>query len=399
MKILFLCHRFPLPAEGGAKIRALHMIRHLSRGAHEVTVVSLIRSDVELRSVQDLERSGIRCVVERVGTLSQIARMVGRLFGSEPSSFGYFFSRQLARRVNSILRDEQWDLVIAYSSSMGPYVSAFDAAPKILDFVDMDSQKWLDYAGHKRFPMNLGYLLEGRKLERAERRLARRFDYCTTISANEHETLKSLTSGMTADWFPNGVDLEYFSPSTGDYDPNLIVFVGRMDYFPNQQAMQWFCTRVWPELHAARRQLILRIVGAKPNAAVRALAAYDGVEVTGSVPDVRPYVQGAAVSIAPLQIARGMQNKVLESMAMAIPVVATRRVGAGLGVGAGAPLFLADTPDEFRRLILELVDSRERRMKVAAESRLLVETEFSWPRAMQRFDAIVAECLLQAAIN
>jgi len=390
VNVLFLCHRFPYPAEGGGKIRALHIVRHLVAQGHRVTLCSPVRSEAEARGVEHMRALGVDVVTRKLDDRLKTLDMLLAAPTPRPSSFAYFHSRDLAADVEALLRSRRFDLVFAHCSSMGPYVAAAAGVPKIMDFADMDSQKWLDYARHKRFPANLVYALEGRKLERAEKALARCFDICTTISQAELDTFESYATGTPAEWFPNGVDLDYFSPGPS-YDPDLVAFVGRMDYFPNEQAMRWFCGEVWPKV-CARRRLRLRIVGANPSRAVRRLAEIDGVEVTGSVPDVRPYVQPAALTVAPLLIARGMQNKVVESMAMGVPVVATRRVvrGLGLDVDEPFPLLVADSAEEYARAVLELVEHPNRRSELAAASRSLAETSFSWPAALRRLDEIIA---------
>jgi hypothetical protein len=272
---------------------------------------------------------------------------------------------------------------------MGPYVAHVESVPKIMDFADMDSRKWLDYSREKRFPASLGYALEARKLERQEIALARAFDFCTTISVNELETLQGYGTGARADWFPNGVDLDYFTPSPDGPDADLVVFVGRMDYYPNEQAMRWFCNAVWPALRARCDTLRLRIIGANPPRSVRRLTRIRGVEVTGFVEDVRPHVARATVSVAPLRIARGMQNKVLECMAMGVPVVASPRVAHGLGLDAAAPLSIADTAEEYVGAISSVIENPAAQARLSSASRALVEARFSWSRALEQLDSII----------
>jgi sugar transferase (PEP-CTERM/EpsH1 system associated) len=393
VKILFLCHRFPLPMEGGGKIRSLHMIRHLVASGHKVTLCSLIRTRAEADAAPTLEAEGVRLQCETVTAPPQAARMVLNLFSSRPSSFGYFDSPALKARVGGLVRDEHWDLIIVHCSSVGPYVDTVTSVPKIIDFADMDSQKWLDYARHKAPPMSWAFGLEGRKLERTEVMLGGRFDACVTISQNELDSLRAMGIATPSSWFPNGVDLDYFAPSAAETggDANLVVFLGRMDYFPNEQAVTWFCREVWPSLLEARPALKFRIVGANPSRRVARLRREPGVEVTGFVDDVRPFVRGAALSVAPLQIARGLQNKVLECMAMGIPVVTNGRVASGLGLDGSSPLTIAEGAAEFAAAIGGLLDDPTRRARLSAESRALVERRFSWSNAMSALDRIVAD--------
>lgn len=399
MKVLFLCHRFPFPPEGGGKIRSWHIVRHLAESGHDVTLCSLIRAESEEAGVPTLKALGIRVEAARVDDRVQVLRMISRLPTSEPSSFGYFYSPQLASRIRALLDEARWDLIFAHCSSMGPYVSHVAKVPKIMDFADMDSQKWMDYSRERRFPATAIYSLEGWKLRREEANIARAFDFCTTISRNELETLEQFATGARADWFQNGVDLEYFHPDPAHFDPDLIAFVGRMDYYPNEQAMRWFCDSVWPRLLERRPTLKLRIVGANPPRSVRRLAEIAGVEVTGFVPDVRPHVARACLSVAPLKIARGMQNKVLECMAMGVPVVTTHRVARGLGLDAESPLLVADTADQYVEKIMMLVASAAERTRLAEASRRLAESRFSWSQAMAKLDAILGQALGGAQQN
>jgi hypothetical protein len=264
--------------------------------------------------------------------------------------------------------------------------------PKILDFGDMDSQKWLDYALLKPFPLSLGYKLEGLKMLAAEKRLAKKFDLCTATTRAEWQTLEDYGTGARTDWFPNGVDAGFFSPDGSAHEPETISFIGRMDYYPNIECMQRFCADVWPQLRAKRPAMQLLIVGADPVPAVRELGQLPGVTVTGSVPDVRPFVRRSAVNIAPLKIARGTQNKILEAMAMGVPVVTTRLAAGGVDAEAGEHLLVADTPAEMVEAVLRIVDNPAERERLARAGRERMLSHHAWPRSMQRLDAIIERC-------
>ena len=265
--------------------------------------------------------------------------------------------------------------------------------PKILDFGDMDSQKWLEYARYKPFPLSLGYGLEGVKLAREEKRLASRFDFCTTTTRAEWETLESHGTRTPSDWFPNGVDSEYFAPGDEPYDADTIAFVGRMDYYPNQECMFEFCANTLPLLRAERPAVKLLIVGADPTPRVKRLGELPGVTVTGSVPDVRPYLRKSALMIAPLNIARGTQNKILEAMAMGVPVVTSRVAAGGVDAHDQEHFLIASTPDEYVACIKRLLDNRDERNRLATAGRQRMLSHHAWHRSMQRLDAIIERCL------
>ncbi len=385
MRVLFLCHRFPYPPTDGARVRSFHMIAHLSR-KHDVTVATLVRSEAEAEGIEGLQNVCESVLVGRVGRAVAAARMVLRLPTPTPSSFGYFYSPDLARQIRNTLAQNRYDAIIVFCSSMAPYVAGKQSVPKLLDFVDMDSQKWLAFAKVHGIPKSLGYWLEGRKLQAAEAAMAPQFDICTCITRAEQETLDSFGTGVMSGWFPNGVDLSYFARNTGDYDRDRICFVGRMDYFPNQQAMVDFCADVLPRIREKRPRVVLSIVGAEPPQDIRDLALTPGIEVTGTVPDVRPWVSTAAVSVAPLKIARGTQNKILESWAMGVPVITSSPTARGVDAVPNKHLVVADTPADMAAGILRLLERPEERSAYSEAGRRKVEEVYTWEAAMTTFD-------------
>jgi sugar transferase (PEP-CTERM/EpsH1 system associated) len=392
VRILYLCHRFPFPPARGGKIRPFQVIRHLGR-SHQVTVASLVRSEAEARAGEGLGEHCTRYGMARIGRAAALGRMVARLPTRAPSSMGYFYSPALARFVATELARTPFDLIFVHCSSVAQYVEDVRGIPKILDFGDMDSQKWLVYARVRRPPLSWGYRLEGVKLERVEKALARKFDACTCTTRAELRTLEGYGVGGPIDWFPNGVDSEYFSPGDGAYDPERLSFIGRMDYYPNQAAMVDFCRRSLPLIRARRPRIQLDIVGAEPSSAVRRLGRIPGVTVTGSVPDVRPYARRSAVTVAPLHIARGTQNKILEARAMGVPVVASVQAAGGIDAVPGEHFLTASSPQEYADAVLRLLadPGERRRLSMAGRERML--SHHSWARSMGKLDRIIAECL------
>jgi polysaccharide biosynthesis protein PslH len=392
VKILYLCHRFPFPPKRGGKIRPFNMIKHLA-ASHDVTVASLARSPTEAREGEGITSFCSNYVMAEVRNPIQMARMVARLPTATPSSMGFFYSPTLARRVREMLAREQYDLIFVHCSSVAQYVESVRGIPKILDFGDMDSQKWLEYSRYKPFPLSTGYWLEGKKLEREESRLASRFDMCTATTRAEWQTLTSYGNGFESDWFPNGVDSEYFAPSEEPYDRNTICFVGRMDYYPNQECMFDFCANVLPRLRERRPQIKLTIVGADPSPAIKKLGRLPGVTVTGSVPDVRPYVRRSALMVAPLNIARGTQNKILEAMAMGVPVVTSGVAAGGVDAVAQEHFLVANTYEDYSAAVLRVLEDRTERDRLARAGRERVLRHHAWAYSMRRLDAVIERCL------
>lgn len=395
MNILYICHRFPFPPKRGGKIRPFNMIRHLSQ-SHRVTVCSLARSEAEAEEGKGIAPYCERFEMAVLNNPMQNLRMVARLPTLEPSSMGYFYSPELARKIQRLLAEQSFDLIFVHCSSVAQYVAQVKGIPKILDFGDMDSQKWLEYSHYKPFPLSWGYWLEGTKLEREEKRLAQCFDLCTATTRAEWETLESYGTFVASDWFPNGVDAEYFKPDGGDYDPDTLSFIGRMDYYPNQECMFDFCANTLPLLRAARPNIKLLIVGAEPSPKVKALEQLPGVTVTGSVPDVRPYVLRSALMVAPLNIARGTQNKILEAMAMGVPVVSSQVAAGGVDAVADEHFLVASKPEEYARAILRILEDPNERARLARSGRGRMLSAHYWPNSMQRLDGIIERCLAKA---
>lgn len=392
MKILYVCHRFPFPPKRGGKIRPFNMIKHLS-GSHAVTVASLARSAQEAEDGKGIAPHCAHFEMGRVRDPVQAVRMMARLPTPAPSSMGYFYSPYLARRVRELLATEKFDLILVHCSSVAQYVSNVRGIPKILDFGDMDSQKWLEYARYKPFPLSAGYWLEGTKLMREEKRLAAMFDMATATTRAEWQTLEGYGARVDSGWFPNGVDSQYFAPDGEDYDPDALCFIGRMDYYPNQECMFDFCSRTWPLLKARRPDMKLLIVGADPSPKVRKLAQLPGVTVTGSVPDVRPFMRRSALMVAPLNIARGTQNKILEAMAMGLPVVTSAIAAGGVDAEDEKHFLVADTPQGYAQAILRIVENPDERARLPHAGRARMLSHHAWPASMARLDAIIERCL------
>lgn len=395
MRILFLSHRFPYPPTFGSKVRAFNIIRHLS-ASHQVTVLSLARNAQEQAASQGIAGHCHAFEAIRVRNPIQLLKIAATLPTPVSATEAFFHSAAMKAAVQRELGCQSFDFVFVHCSSVGHYVEDVPL-PKMLDFCDVDSRKWYDYAAFKAVPLSWGYEWEARRVAALERRLASRFGEVTVTTAGEVEALAQAGVRERTDWFANGVDLDYFCPGSADYDENVISFVGRMDYFPNEQAMVDFCAEVWPLLRRRRPTLRLIIVGAEPTHRVRRLARLDGVVVTGSVPDVRPYVRSSALTVTPLKIARGTQNKILEAMAMRVPVVASSQAAKGVDALPGVHLRVADDPVELAETILQVLGDRAERERLALAGLERVRSHHTWQGALSRLDGIMARCLLPSS--
>ncbi|HEV8128610.1 MAG TPA: glycosyltransferase, partial [Candidatus Eisenbacteria bacterium] len=364
MNLLYLAHRIPYPPDKGDKIRSYHQVRYLSE-RHRVALVCFADDLRDLRHADALREF---CASVDVVYRSPLeARITGlrALLDGRAISVAAFASGELHRAAEYRLRGA--DIAIGFSSVMAQYVPERSGVPRLMDFVDVDSDKWRLYASRRRGPAAWIYAREAEKLGRFEERVARTWDHSIFVSVREARLLAARVPDRPWTALPNGVDLSYFDPSRTTLDtkghgngghrngnrngnshgarpepiPNAmaeapsIVFTGLMDYFPNVDGVRHFCAEIFPRVRAEVPDARFVIVGRNPVRSVRALARLPGVSVTGAVPDVRPYLASAAVSVAPLRVARGIQNKILEAMAMALPVVATSAAFEGVGAPKG----------------------------------------------------------------
>jgi sugar transferase (PEP-CTERM/EpsH1 system associated) len=347
MNLLYLVHRIPYPPNKGDKLRSYHILKHLA-ARHRVFLGTFVDEPDDLRHVATLRSL---CADLRVVQLDRrLARLrsVSGFAANEPLSVAYYRNAALTKWVDKTLRDEAIDACVVFSSAMAQYVSGATTPRVVLiDFVDVDSAKWAQYAGSRCWPLSWVYRREGLRLLDFERGVADRATRAFFVTDAEADLFRKLAPECAGrvETICNGVDTEHFSPSAARTSPFAagtipVVFTGAMDYWPNVDGVRWFAAEVLPRVRKSHPGVHFTIVGMRPTAAVKALACAD-VTVTGTVPDVRPYLQHAAIVVAPLRVARGVQNKILEAMAMARPVIATDACVDGLDAVSGRDFLAA----------------------------------------------------------
>jgi sugar transferase (PEP-CTERM/EpsH1 system associated) len=388
MRILFACHRLPFPPNRGGKIRPFNMIRHLAR-KHAVTVASLAHSNEELEQGTGLKEHCEEMIAEVLPSRVRWLQAGAALPTVRPSSLAYFYSRRLLSRVRERAAHTNFDVIMVHCAFAAQYVVDLPAGLRIMDYGDLDSGKWSDYSLQRGFPLSLGYRLECGKLRHYEKWLAGRFDRCTVTTTGELEEFKAIGLPTPCTVIPNGVDFSYFQAQASDPGNATLVFLGRMDYFPNVQGVVKFVREIFPVIRQRRPDARLSIVGSDPVRNVKELAAFDGVTVTGYVPDVRPYLKEAAVVVAPLYLARGTQNKILEAMSAGVPVVSTSQAAKGIRAVPGRDLLVGDSDEEFAAHVVRLLDDRDLRRRISKAARLQVETAHSWEHSMKLLDSIL----------
>ena len=381
--LLLLIHRIPYPPNKGDKIRSWHLLKHLA-GQYRVHLATFVDDPDDWQHVPHVEAQCASSHFAALHPLRARVRSLGALAANRSLSLDYYRNAGLQRWVDETMAAHKIERVLVFSSAMAQYAEKFPQARRVVDFCDVDSDKWRQYADQKSWPMSWLYRHEARQLLAYERQVARDCDASLFVSQPEADLFRKLApeSDAKIGFFNNGVDTDYFSPEPAHANPyqpgeRALVFTGAMDYWPNVDAVQWFATDVFPQLRAAFPGLRFYIVGARPSPAVEALGKLDGVAVTGTVPDVRPYIAHAKVAVAPLRIARGIQNKVLEAMAMATPVVVSPQALEGIDAEPGTELVLADGAAAFVEAVSNLLSRQADAMGRAARAK--VERQYSWP--------------------
>ncbi len=395
--LLILAHRFPYPPDRGEKIRIWHVLRHLA-ASHRVFLGCLVDDprDWAHRPVVDAICAETACF--GIDKRWQKLRALAKFRPGRPLMLDYYDHPGLHRWVRALVAREAIDVVWIVSTAMAPYALSLPVGRKILDMVDVDSEKWREYAQGARFPARWVWAREGRTLLAYERRAARACDHTLLVTEAECRRFLELAPGCAdrVGWLENGVDLERFAPGAGGGDPYLamsgggpvIAMVGNMDYWPNADGAAWFAEAVLPLLRVLRPGARFVIVGANPGPAVLALGGLAGVVVTGRVADVRPFIAHAAVVVAPLRIARGVQNKVLEAMAMGRPMVASPQAFEGIRAEPGRDLLVADGAAATAAMVGEVLDGQH--PGLGAAGRLLVERRYSWAARLANIDGLLA---------
>lgn len=387
--LLYLVHRIPYPPNKGDKIRSYNILRELNKH-FTVHVVCFMDDPHDAQYIPVLEQECASLYVESQNKIWCLAKAAFGLITGNPLSLPYYASRAMQRQVNKLVNQHQIKHALVFSSTMGQFIYPHPELRVVTDFVDVDSDKWRQYALQGNLIKRWIYNREQRTLQKEEQNLCSRSAFSTFVSPQEAELFRQLMPSSLHDKIGhlyNGVDVSYFNPS-GEFapceQPIDVCFTGAMDYWANVDAVLWFAQNVWPLVRQQKPDATFYIVGGNPSDKVLALDGKLGIRVTGRVADVRPYAMKAKINVAPLQIARGIQNKVLEAMALAKPVVATSLAIEGINTDAPA-VFISDQPSDFADIVLTQIDTPAE----ASSSREWIIQNLRWDNALSKLPGLI----------
>ena len=357
MRVLVLTHRLPYAPNRGDRLRAFHMLQRLRTRA-EVELVSFVHDDEEASHVDEVRAFVPHVTAVKVPRPRNYVRALAALPTRTPLTHALLDAPGMTGILKEITRLRRPDLVFAYCSGMARFAlqPPLDEIPFVLDFVDVDSRKWSDMAESARAPMSWLYQREAATLGAFEARAAVGARAALVVNEREARIARALAPTATVQVLPNGVEAGHLKPPAAAVESARVVFCGVMSYAPNDEGMRWFVRQVWPLVRSARPDATLAIVGSDPTAALTSQCSADpSIEVTGGVPDVREWLWNSAVAVAPLHVARGVQNKVLEAVAAGLPVVMTDAVGGGIPAQVATAALVANSAEGFARDVLHLL--------------------------------------------
>ncbi|HNP35723.1 MAG TPA: TIGR03087 family PEP-CTERM/XrtA system glycosyltransferase [Woeseiaceae bacterium] len=404
-ELIYLVHRIPYPPDKGDKIRSHHILRYLLR-KYRVHLGCFVDTPSDMQHVAALQCQCASVFARPLPPLQARLKSLSAFLRGEALTLRYYRDRAMRHWVHKTIENNNIQAAMVFSSPMAQFLigSHGAALPRVMDFVDVDSDKWRQYAHGKRGLGKWVYAREAGKLLDYERRVARDFDASVFVSPNETNLFTQLSPETRDRHYSlgNGVAYGYFDPEIPQSNPfggvtEALVFTGMMNYWPNVDAVNWFARDVLPAIVQRRPNAEFWIVGDAPVRQVLDLARLPGVRVTGRVPDVRPYLRHARTIVAPLRIARGIQNKVLEALSMGKPVVCTPQAAAGLDRLPEAAVAVAGDGVAFASRVVESLDRDQH--QVCKVARSFIIDHYDWDRNLERLDALLAPPQGNAAVG
>lgn len=388
MHCLYLAQRIPFPPNKGEKLRSFHQINFLRSNGIEVTVAAPYEQSDELDYFKRLEQE-YGCHTLSQALSHKLLRYMSGIAGNTSLSEAHFYSSGLQKQIDDLLERQNIDAIVCTASSMANYVFRSTALAKkarrprlIMDFMDMDSHKWLQYSRNTKPPMRWVYQREASLVRRLENRVGEQFDACFFVAEPETNLYKQQAGNPAAEVLSigNGIDPAEFYPATQATEvktPHLL-FAGVMDYTPNVDAMLWFYNEVWPSVLTHWPDATLTIAGMNPTPAIARLQGVDNVRVTGFVEDILPYFHESNIFVAPFRIARGIQNKILQAFACGLPVVSTSMGAEGIKCTPGQNIEVGDEPNDMFNAIKRLMAAPHHYQTVRNSALATIDEHYSW---------------------
>ncbi len=409
MRILYLSLRCPYPPQRGDRIRSYHFLKQLSK-RHDITLVFFAESDDDIEAVEHLKPYCERIEWVRFRSLFAKINTALNCFSRLPLQVHYWYSPEMQRKINQLLQEEQFELIHAQLFRMGQYVVKANGMSKVLDLCDSLALNLSRRADLDCTPKRFLVRLEEKRVRRYEVEIMKAFDRGTVVADFDRDYLLKQDENLNLSVVPMGVDLQFFhnnSVNVGDIsdkdnpsskndrlnnkDSIILLFTGTMNYFPNSDAVVYFCQDILPLIQKQYPDVSFYIVGNHPTKQVKQLENRDGVVVTGYVPDIRPYFEKASVFVAPLRAGSGIQTKNLEAMAMQTPVVTTSIGAMGLEAEQEKEVIISDTPESFAEKVIGLIENPSRRESVARAGRRRVENSYDWDVLVERLEQVYTQ--------
>ncbi len=398
--LLVIAHRLPYPPDKGDKIRTYNFVSFLEK-YYQVTVACIIDDPDDIKHVDELEEKVTRVFYQVKPSSKKNMWAVRSLFTGRSVSQESFYSSKLQRQIDEYVEESDPVAILCFCTSTSDYLFRSGHSLPFLqkrillnDLIDVDSEKWYQYAPKHSGFMGWVYRREGRLLREAEKQVVDAFDKVFLVTDDEKKVLSQHSSVENVEALPNGVDFEYFKLNTDIQSVNKeetckLVFSGAMDYWPNIEGAVWFAKYVFPQIRQSVPEVKFCIAGRNPTDEVQALEKIEGVQVTGTIPDMRKYLSSATICVVPLMIARGIQNKVLEAMAMGKPVVATTGAVTGTKTVDGLDIVIADEALKMAESIISLLSDADKRKELGSNARTYVEREHSWDSHLEKLNDII----------
>ncbi len=369
-------------------MRVYYTLRHLLR-SHEVTLYTLASSPKVHWQSHHSDLPGLEQKTFQMARSAFAWNSATAFFSGLPLQVKLYQCPDLVQTLDSDIRSGAFDLLFVHLIRMAEYARPYSSLPRILDMADSIYQHYARMRKIWWSPWWVGARMDRDRVRRYEAEVPNWFDNVMIHTEEDLEWVREQSGAGNLTQSLMGVDTEEFAFQEGPYDPRRIVYCGKLDYLPNSDAALYFANQIFPLIRRRLPDAQFSVVGLNPPRSVRDLARIPGVDVRANVPDIRREMSSAAVSVAPVRFGAGIQNKILQSLSMGIPVVATRFAARPFGEPANSPLLAAESPQEFADQVLRILEDSQYRMQLAHAGRRLIEARFQWDQVLAPLDRIL----------